>query len=212
MLMNIYNILFSHYGPQRWWPAETPFEVIVGAILTQNTNWRNVEKAIDNLKSVGCLDIRKISKMRKEKLEELIKPSGFYKQKTERLQKFCQFVLDEYGSVEKMFRQDSEKLRAEILGQKGIGPETADSILLYAGELPFFVVDACTKRIFGRLGFRINDNYEDVKKFFEKNIPKDVGIYKEYHAFIVELAKEFCRKKSLCKECPLKITCRRKIK
>ncbi|MBN2101460.1 MAG: endonuclease III domain-containing protein [Candidatus Aenigmarchaeota archaeon] len=207
-LMDFYVILFSHYGPRHWWPAETPFEVIIGAILTQNTNWKNVEKAIDNLKSEGCLDIRKIVEIRKERLEEMIRSSGFYKQKAERLQNFCRFVLNEYGSLEEMFHENTDKIRKDMLDLKGIGHETADSILLYAGGLPFFVIDEYTRRIFRRIGFRVNENYEDIRKLFEKNIPKDVGIYKEYHALIVELAKEFCRKKPLCFDCPLRNICK----
>jgi len=206
-LNEIYNILYSHYGPRYWWPADTPFEVIVGAILTQNTNWKNVEKAIRNLKLAGYLDIRKISKIRKDGLEELIKPSGFYRQKAERLQNFCRLLLNEYGSIENMFRERPGDLRNKLLSQKGIGPETADSILLYAGNFPFFVIDSYTKRVFDRLGFRINDNYEDIRNFFESNIPKNVGIYKEYHALIVEFAKDFCRKRPLCEKCPLKKKC-----
>ncbi len=205
--MDIYQILYSYYGPQYWWPAETPFEVIAGAILAQNTNWKNVEKAIDNLKSAKLLDIEKIAHIRKERLEELIKPSGFYKQKAERLQLLCRFILHNYGSIENMFRESPDKIRKDMLGLKGIGHETADSILLYAGGLPFFVIDEYTRRIFRRIGFRVNENYEDIRKLFEKNIPKDVGIYKEYHALIVELAKEFCRKKPICMSCPLKIEC-----
>ncbi len=205
--MEVYDKLFSCYGKRHWWPADTPFEVLIGAILTQNTNWKNAEKAIDNLKKTKNLNIEKIAKMEEKELENMIKPSGFYRQKAERLQNFCNFILEDFGSVEKMFRTNPKKLRSILLDFRGIGPETADSILLYAGELPFFVIDAYTKRIFRRIGYDIGNNYEEMRTFFENNIPKDVELYKEYHALIVELAKVFCRKKPLCGKCPVKNNC-----
>ncbi|NOX71427.1 MAG: endonuclease III domain-containing protein [Candidatus Micrarchaeota archaeon] len=211
MLIRIYNKLLSHYGNQNWWPAGTRFEVIVGAILTQNTNWKNVEKAISNLKNVGKLNINSIVHMKRSELEELIKPSGFYRQKAERLQSFCSFILDNFGSIESMFKTKPEKLRDIILMQNGIGPETADSILLYAGDLPFFVVDAYTRRLLKRVGIGRLESYEEIRHLFESNLPPDVRIYKEYHALIVELSKGFCKKKPSCNGCPLTDICRKLV-
>lgn len=206
-LSEIYDILYGYYGPQKWWPAKTKFEVIAGAILTQNTNWKNVERAIVNIKNEGKTDIRKISEIDINELEELIRPSGFFKQKADRLQRFCRFILDEYETIENMFKEESDKLRNKLLEFNGIGHETADSILLYAGNIPFFVVDAYTKRILKRIGFDINNDYETIRRFFENGIPRKAQIYNEYHALIVQLAKDFCRKKPLCKGCPLEKKC-----
>lgn len=191
-LRNIYNKLLKHFGPQAWWPADSPFEVIVGAILTQNTNWRNVEKAIENLKAARALRSSSFLKLSNAKLERLIKPSGFYKQKAKRLKGF----VKEYLKNPKMTRR-------ELLDIKGIGPETADSILLYAFEEPTFVVDAYTRRIGQRVGLFKSDDYHEIKDFFEMNLPGDLEMYKEYHALLVELAKNCCKVKPACKECPI---------
>jgi endonuclease-3 related protein len=209
-LLGVYQKLLSYFGKQNWWPAKRNFEsdeweICLGAILTQNTNWRNVEKALDNLNKHGKITVKSISEAPKEELTKIIRPAGFYNQKAERLKTFSKFVL-KFGSLENFLKNVK---REELLKLKGIGPETANSILLYAGNRPYFVVDAYTRRVFSRLGFiDANTNYETIRKFFEKNLPRDVEIYKEFHALIVELAKKFCRKNPLCNECPLKNFCK----
>jgi len=206
-LLSVFNILSQHFGPQNWWPGETPFEVMVGAILTQNTNWSNVEKAIINLKKDQALDPLKIKSMRTSRLAALIKPSGFFNIKAQRLKTFIAFLFEEYnGDLKKMAREESEVLRRKVLSVKGIGPETADSILLYALNKPVFVVDAYTKRVFSRHGVcSAKDDYHDVQGIFASRLPADVKLFNEYHALIVILAKQFCRTKPLCKECPLNL-------
>jgi len=211
-ILEIYHLLFSEFGPQGWWPAETDFEVIIGAILTQNTNWKNVEKAIINIKKEKLLTARKLSKISLSKLECLIKPSGFFRQKAKRIKEFLFFVEKKYkGSIKKLLSLNKVSLRNELLLQKGIGPETADSIVLYAAHKPSFVVDAYTKRIFSRLGLIKADDYLQVKNFFETNLPSETQLFKEYHALIVELAKRHCRKKPSCSGCPLKKSCKYKF-
>jgi endonuclease III related protein len=193
---DIYKKLLKHFGPQSWWPADSPFEVIVGAILTQNTNWKNVEKAIDNLKLSRALRSSSLLKLSNQKLEKLIKPSGFYRQKAKRLKGF----IREYQKKPIMTRE-------ELLEINGIGPETADSILLYAFDKPTFVVDAYTRRIGQRVGlFKFND-YHEIKDYFEEKLPKNLEIYKEYHALLVELAKNYCKVKPLCEKCPISKLC-----
>jgi len=201
-LTAIYEKLMNEFGHQNWWPIKTGsrFEICVGAILTQNTNWKNVDKALDNLIAAKALNPRIIAEMPKAKLEKLIKPSGFYKQKAERLKIFSKFFLSKNNFYKNITRE-------ELLKIKGIGNETADSILLYACEKPFFVVDAYTKRVFSRLGL-IEGKYEEVQKFFEQNLNKSVSLYKEFHALIVELAKKYCKKESLCIKCPLNKICK----
>ncbi len=208
-LMTIYRLLLDYYGPRNWWPAETPFEVAVGAILTQNTNWNNVEKAIDNLKAAAALSCAAICALPQQQLEELIRPSGFFRQKAERLQLFCRYLRDNYqSSLEKMLRQPLAPLRAELLRQKGIGPETADSILLYAGDHPSFVVDAYTGRLFSRLGhLKEGGKYATTREFFMSRLATDPALYNEYHALIVIHCKEHCRKQPNCAGCPLKTEC-----
>ena len=197
-LLDIYNALYSHYGPQRWWPGDTPFEVMAGAILTQNTNWGNVEKAIANLKAAGALSAKAIHGMPEPELAELIRPSGYYNIKAKRLKAFIAYFIESYGgSVARMKGAGCERLRKEVLAVNGVGPETADSILLYALGCPTFVVDAYTKRIFSRHGFFAEDaDYHDVRRFFMDNLPTDVQLYNEYHALIVRLAKDRCLKKA----------------
>jgi len=219
-LMEIYNILYSHFGPQGWWPAHSKgekrkFEICIGAILTQNTAWANVEKAIINLKNHGLLDIGKIRSADEKKLAGLIKSSGYYNQKAKRLKRFAAFVYKKHGSLSKFFLLDAEKLRQELLQLNGIGPETADSIMLYSAQKPVFVIDAYTKRIFNRLGFcRENVYYDDLQKLFMQSLPPDISLFSEYHALIVEHAKSYCRKRPLCEECVLNEECKfgKKIK
>ncbi|MCB9475572.1 MAG: endonuclease III domain-containing protein [Deltaproteobacteria bacterium] len=196
-----------HFGRLHWWPGETPFEVCVGAILTQNTAWTNVEKAIANLKAAGALDCNKIATMPESRLAELIRPSGYFNQKAARLRDFARFLLEGYeGRVEAMASRPIDDLREELLSLKGIGPETADSILLYALEMPSFVIDAYTKRIFSRKGaFDGKIDYHDAKAYFEKRVERDVDGYNEFHAQIVMLGKDYCRKSDpRCDTCPIR--------
>lgn len=206
-LKGIYDRLLRYFGPQSWWPGDTPFEVIVGAILTQNTNWQNVSRAIDNLRTARVLTPQKLYSLPQEKLAELIRPSGYFNIKAKRLKHFLDFLFKHYqGKLEKMFRRTLDELRQEILNVKGIGPETADSILLYAGGFPIFVVDAYTKRIFSRKKLFSEDmDYHWVQKMFMENLKKDVKLYNEYHALIVRLGKDFCKKNNpKCEICPIK--------
>jgi len=212
MLREVYQKLLKSYGEQNWWPAETPFEVCVGALLTQNTAWRNVEKAISNLKRRKLLTPEKILECREELLEELIRPAGFYRQKAKYLKNFCNFIINS-GGLENLKRKELETLRGELLKLKGIGKETADSILLYALEKPVFVVDAYTKRLFYRLGIlqREKENYEKVREIVEVSFscePDRLKTFKEFHALIVEHCKAACRKKPLCNNCCLWELCR----
>ena len=208
MILKIYHILLKYFGKQGWWPARTRFEVMVGAILTQNTNWKNVEKAIANLRKAKALSPEKMSRLTRAKLRGYIRPSGFYRQKAERLAGFLDFLKGYKYNLSRLFSGDPACLRAKLLQLKGIGPETADSIMLYAGNKPFFVVDAYTKRIFARLGLIADsEEYEEVRNFFQDKLPKKAGLYNEYHALIVELAKKYCRKEPACKGCPLACMC-----
>ncbi len=209
-LLEIFDVLLDHFGPLCWWPAETPFEVCVGAILTQNTNWANVEKAVINLKSEGLLSPEALRDVDADRLAAAIRPAGFFNVKSGRLKNFIGFLFKwRDGKLDGMFAGDWGELRKELLKVHGIGPETCDSILLYAGHKPSFVVDAYTKRLFSRLGLlRENEPYEEVRGMFMENLPADVGLYNEYHALIVQHCKDFCRKKPLCGQCPLRSLCR----
>jgi endonuclease III related protein len=205
-LMDYFSAMSSALGPMNWWPARTPFEVIIGAILTQNTAWTNVERAIANLRSVGMLTPSAISAARLPKLASLIRSSGYFRQKAKKLKAFVHFLDREYaGSLKKMFETPTAQLRDRLLAVHGIGPETADSILLYAGNHPVFVVDAYTHRIFGRHG--ITDGkpeYEAVRAFFENALPRDPQLFNEFHALVVNTGKNWCRKSEpRCAECPL---------
>ncbi len=205
-LLKIFYKIYNHFGPLNWWPGDSPFEIMVGAILTQNTSWSNVEKAINNLKKENLLDPFKLLALPDDRLRELIRPSGFYNVKTKRLKEFLNFFISEYqGNIEKMKKEDLWKLRNKLLKIKGVGKETADSILLYALEKPVFVVDAYTRRIFSRCGLvPENIEYDELQEFFMSNLPEDVFLYNEYHAQIVLLGKTYCRKKPLCEKCPLR--------
>jgi len=205
-LMDIYGALHAHYGPQYWWPGDTAFEMMVGAILTQNTNWGNVEKAIANLKQARALSAKAIHAMPEPELAELIRPSGYFNIKAKRLKSYISYFMERYGgSIARMKRRDCGLLREEILAVNGVGPETADSIMLYALGCPVFVVDAYTKRIFSRHGFFPETaDYHDVQRYFMDRLPKDVELYNEYHALIVRLAKDRCLKKAgKCEICLL---------
>jgi endonuclease III related protein len=209
-LLDIYQRLLDRYGPRHWWPAQTPFEMVVGAILTQNTNWLNVEKALANLRRAEGLTCAAIGAMPREDLEQLLRPSGFFRQKAERLQLFSRYLCERYqGRLERLLRQPLEPLRRELLEQKGIGPETADSILLYAGGHPSFVVDSYTGRLFARLGLLSGrENYAETRRYFMERLPAEAGLYNEYHALIVFHCKQHCRKQPVCNDCPLQQSCR----
>lgn len=206
-LKGIYNKLYGFFGPQRWWPADSAFEVMIGAILTQNTSWANAEKAIANLKKNKLLEASRLYGLSDARLALLIRSAGYYNVKTKRLKSFLEFFIKDYkASHKKMAQADTMALREKLLSVKGIGPETADSILLYALGKPVFVVDAYTKRIFARHKI-INDggDYGSVQRIFMKNLPKDAGLFNEYHALLVRLGKDFCLKnKPKCEICPLK--------
>jgi len=206
LLMDIYHRLYRAYGSRNWWPGETPFEVMVGAILTQNTSWRNVEKAIERLKERGILNPEGIYKIKKFQLAELIKSSGYFRIKADRLKSFVRFLFDEYnGEIERMGSEKLEDLREKLLRVKGIGPETADSILLYGLKRPIFVVDAYTKRILSRHGI-VSDgsSYEEIQGIFMNHLKPDEKLFNEYHALLVHLGKTVCKKIPRCNLCPLK--------
>ena len=205
-LVKLYDVLYKSFGPQHWWPARTKFEIIVGAILTQNTAWSNVEKAIKNLARQRLLNPTSIKNIKKKKLANLIKPSGYYNIKTGRLKNFVNFLFKKYGgNLKRMFRQDMGSLRKELLDVKGLGRETVDSILLYAGRKSIFVVDAYTKRILSRHNIVHSDSdYDSVQQLFMNNLPLEVSLFGEYHALLVKLAKDVCKNKPECRSCPAK--------
>jgi endonuclease-3 related protein len=204
-LSEIYQLLYDAFGPQHWWPGETPFEIVTGAILTQNTNWANVEKAIANLKSAGYLTPEALFRIEISKLAELIRPAGYFNIKAKRLKSFIIWLYDNYdGEMKNLELAGTDQLRAELLAVKGIGRETADSILLYALGRPVFVVDAYTARI--ALRHKLIDSgadYEQLRQLFESNLTEDVRLFNEYHALLVRAGKEFCRPKAKCRDCPL---------
>jgi len=205
-LCEIYKILNEHFGELHWWPGETPFEVAVGAILTQNTSWKNVEIAIDKLKRADLLDPLRLYVAEDSVVAELIRSSGYYNIKTKRLKAFLRFLQEEYaGNMEEMFNEELWTLRGKLLGVNGIGEETADSILLYGGGKPVFVVDAYTRRILERHDIIPRDrNYKEIQALFMENLPQDALLYNQYHALLVNTGKHFCRKKApTCRGCPL---------
>lgn len=204
-LMEMYRLLLDRLGPQHWWPAESAIEVLVGAILTQNTNWKNVEKAIRQLSSSGLLSLRTIYEARLPELAEVIKPAGYYNVKAKRLKNLVSHLVEGYeADLESFFSQKTSKLREELLSIKGIGPETADSILLYAGGHPVFVVDAYTFRILSRHGLcDETTTYKDLQELFMDHLPGEADLFNEFHALIVQTAKQFCTKRPACEDCPL---------
>jgi len=204
-LPTIYRRLLAAFGPQHWWPADTPFEVMVGAILTQNAAWPNVERAITNLKRSRKLDPKSIRALSDAELQRLIRPSGFFRVKAKRLRSFVDYFVSRYqGSIARVRRAPLDRLRLELLAVHGVGPETADSILLYALNKPVFVIDAYTRRILERHGLtRRKARYDDVRAMLEDNLPRRVELYNEYHALLVRLAKTHCRSKPRCNGCPL---------
>ncbi len=214
MLLKIYNVLLEYFGHQYWWPTiddkNPKFEIMIGAILTQQTTWKNVEKVLKNLKNANLIDPKKLYNLPVNDLENMIRPCGFYKVKAKRLRNFLKYFFENfYGDVNKLFNRPLEELRKDLLSVNGIGPETCDSMILYAGEMPIFVVDAYTYRLCERFPIIHSKNYEEVREFFEKNLSKDVNLFKEFHALIVELGKNFCKIKSNCDECPLNKDCKK---
>ncbi len=200
-----FDKLLHAFGPRHWWPGDSPLEIAVGAILTQNTAWRNVEKAIVNMREKGLLDAQRLKTIDPVSLSEIIRPAGFYRIKAARLKSFIDFLWDEYGgSLERMGRVETETLRRRLLAVRGIGPETADSILLYALGKPIFVVDAYTFRFLRNHGLYTRAHtYEEVQSIFMKHLPLDTHLFNEFHALIVLLCQRFCKKKPLCESCPL---------
>ncbi len=211
MLEEIYSTFLEKYGKQEWWPVigDNPkLEIIFGAILTQNTSWKNVEKAISQLSENKLIDVDKILSIDTDELAQLIKSSGYYNQKAKKLKRVCKLLKE--NPIEELEKLDVKRLRKLLLKVKGIGPETADSIILYAFEKPIFVVDAYTKRIFSRIGLISKAlSYEKVQGFFHDNLDNNAVLFNEYHALIVQHAKQYCRTKPLCKECIIKEKCKR---
>lgn len=208
--MQIYEAMFQHFGPRGWWPGESRLEVIIGAILTQAVSWSNVVKAIDNMKSAGLIDIKAILAIDEETLAGYIKPALYNRQKAKKLKAIMKHIAGKYeADLDLMFRQPLKSLRTELLAIWGIGPETADSILLYAGDKSIFVIDTYTKRIFSRLGI-VDEaiTYQDMQDFMHFHLPKDTYLYNEFHALLVGTGARYCRKKQPnCWECPLQPYC-----
>jgi len=206
IIYSIYRKLYSAFGPQNWWPGDTPFEIAVGAILTQNTNWTNVEKAIENLKRNNSLSARALHHIPRGELADLIRPAGYYNIKAGRLKSFIEFLTNNYkGSMENMGREDTGSLREKLLSVHGVGRETADSILLYALGRPVFVIDAYTMRILSRHGvIDHRESYDECQKLFHDSLKRDVPLFNEYHALFVRAGKTFCKRQNpACEKCPL---------
>lgn len=207
-------MLYRHYGQQNWWPADTPFEVMVGAILTQNTSWRNVEKAIGNLKVAAALEPGRLTKTRHQTLANWLRPVGYFNIKTHRLKNFCHWYIAQ-GGYDQLARYDTNNLRHALLSVNGVGPETADDILLYAFDRPVFVIDAYTRRLFQRLGYVDRDRgYESLRAWFENSLRRvnhRVQVFNEYHALIVQHAKYHCKKNPACAGCCLEKICKKKM-
>ncbi len=206
LLLNMYQAMHSELGPSYWWPGESMFEVAVGAVLTQNTNWRNVARAIDNLKQANLLEGERLYALSESELAELIRPAGYFRLKASRLKNLLFFLKNECRfDMAQLKEQDMDPLRSKLLQVRGVGPETADSILLYALRMPSFVVDAYTRRMCSRHGLLPEDvDYEELRAYFMDVLPQDVQLYNEYHALVVRTAKDWCKKKKpLCDTCPL---------
>lgn len=205
LLMDLFAAMANAWGPQHWWPAKTRWEVIVGAILAQNTAWKNVEKAILCLKDADALDAIQMRGLSQTALSDLIRPSGTYRIKAARLCEMLEFFFDRYGGdLDRMFATPLDALRGELLSVRGIGRETADAILLYAGNLPTFVVDSYTARILRRHGLMDDEaDYESIRDFFESHLPNDAQLFNEYHALIVQVGKTHCKPRARCAGCPL---------
>jgi len=203
----VYTRLLRQHGPQQWWPADNSFEVMVGAVLTQNTAWTNVEKAIVNLKRARALSLKRMATMPLDELAQLIRPSGYFNLKAKRLQAFCHW-LSRRGGVARLAQIETPALRDELLAVYGIGPETADDILLYALDRPVFVIDAYTRRIFSRLEIIDgSEPYDELRTDFERRLQGDIDLYGEYHALIVNHGKDICKKSPVCNRCHLAAHC-----
>jgi len=204
-IQTVYEALYARFGPQHWWPGDTPLEVCIGAILTQNAAWSNVEKAIHNLKQAHVMDLDKLRRISTKRLAQLIRPSGYFNIKADRLKCFVLFVFERHHNrLESVFQGNMKERRADLLNVKGIGQETADSMLLYAGKRHVFVVDAYTRRIFSRLGIIKGDEpYDVIQAVFEGRLARSVRLYNEYHALVVALGKDICRPRPQCGRCPL---------
>lgn len=204
-LIELYNTLLASLGPQHWWPGDSPIEVAVGAVLVQNTSWRNVVRAIDALKQRDLLSIQALHDLRPAALEKLLQPSGYYRIKTKRLKNLIRFLMEVHdGSLDNLFALDMAVAREQLLAVNGIGPETADSILLYAGDQPRFVVDAYTRRILLRHDWLLPPaTYDQMQQLFERRLEPDVTLYNEFHALIVAVGNQHCRAKPQCEGCPL---------
>lgn len=215
LVIDLYTKLLDRFGPQGWWPGDGPFETIVGAILTQNTTWTNAEKAIEALKTAKLLEPAALAAASEEKLGDLIRPAGYFRQKAGRLNGFAVWLMGTWdGSLDAMFAIPVMTLREMLLACRGIGPETADSILLYAGNKPVFVIDAYTKRIVARVGLTRLEGYDELQRFFTRNLPVDVELYKEYHALLVALGKGNCAAdlaKADCPACPVGEDCENRL-
>ncbi len=208
-LRKIYRRLFKTCGPQHWWPAEERLEMIIGQILTPSAAWINVEKAFNNLKKADSLSFKALRDLPREEIARLIFPSGYFNAKARKLKAFAEWLGKNYhDDLDKLFSRNINELRSELLGVYGIGEESADSIILYAGFKPVFVIDAYTRRIFSRLGLTPAPKaYKDFQKLFMDNLQPDVALFNEYHALLVRLGNEVCRKKPLCPKCCLKSLC-----
>ncbi|MCG3179556.1 MAG: Endonuclease III [Phycisphaerae bacterium] len=204
-LREFYDALLERFGPQHWWPADSPFEVVVGAVLTQNTSWKNVEKAVARLAAAGALSPHAIDALPIEALAEIIRPAGYYNIKARRLQGLVRWMIADYGGdLERMKSAHPATLREQLLAVKGIGPETADAILLYALGVPRFVVDAYTFRVAARHGLLLPPaDYDELQSLFEGNLAPDAAMFNEFHALLVAVGKEHCRKQARCEGCPL---------
>jgi len=201
-----YQLLYDHFGPQHWWPGETPFEVMVGAVLTQNTSWKNVVKALNNLKEAALLNYSSLSLLGAEEIAGFIRPSGYYNLKAQRLRNLLDMIAKQYeGDLEAFFTDTLSIARENLLAVKGVGPETADSILLYACDAPVFVIDTYTHRVFSRHNMvEEESDYQTMQESFMESLPEDVQLYNEYHALVVRVAGAYCKKtKPLCEQCPL---------
>jgi endonuclease-3 related protein len=206
-LERYYRRLLNAYGPQHWWPADSRFEIMIGAILTQNTAWRNVERAVANLKREGLLTPQALHRVSTRRLAQVIRPSGTFRVKAGRVKAFVRFLVQQYkGDLKCMKSERAGILRSKLLSVKGVGPETADSILLYALDLPIFVIDAYTRRVLSRHRLTPpNVSYDRLQQFFMDRLQPKVGIYNEYHALLVKVGKEHCKPRPVCQECPLKV-------
>jgi len=205
-LMEMFHLLHTHFGSQDWWPAETELEMMVGAVLTQNTNWKNVEKAIENLKQNNMLTLDCLASLDLSVLARTIRPAGYYNIKAKRLKNLILFITDHYQADLSMFlKEETQTLRQGLLSVKGIGPETADSIILYAARRPLFVIDAYTHRILSRHGMcEERAAYDALQELFMDHLFEDASLFNEFHALMVQAGKNYCRRKPLCDHCPLK--------